>query len=142
MKQYLALVFLTSSLIGNCCSCTPLGKIDDKQYVEYALILRGKIIKVSETNFERIVTVKVKVYYKGNQTNDKIKIISPRQEGECGITPKVGEEWLMFTYFTNKSFYTNLCTRTKSMNPKALNYNKDELNNDLSFLESKLNNGS
>jgi hypothetical protein len=31
-------------------------------------------------------------------------------------------------------FYTNLCTRTKNLNPKAWNYNKEKIEADLSFL--------
>ncbi len=42
----------------------------------------------------------------------------------------------------SQKFNTNLCTRTKSMNPKAWDYNKEEINDNPLFLENKKKNGS
>ena len=84
-----------------------------------------------------MILIKVDTYYKGSQNKDTIKIVSPREAGDCGIFPKVGEHWLMFAYSAGNRFRTNLCTRTKNMNPKAWDYKKDELINDLDFLGNK-----
>jgi hypothetical protein len=134
MRPYLFIIGLLISYIGNCCSCNHLDKIDDEQYNQYSLILKGKVIKITLSSFERIIFLKVNAYYKGEQNKDIIKIISPRQEGECGILPKVGEYWLMFANTSGNKFRTDLCTRTKNMNPKAWDYKKDELKSDLDFL--------
>jgi len=88
-----------------------------------------------------MILIKVDTYYKGSQNKDTIKIVSPREAGDCGIFPKVGEHWLMFAYSTGNSFRTNLCTRTKNMNPKAWDYRKNELKDDLDFLENKIKKG-
>ena len=125
--------FLLLSLLTykpNFCSCVPPGPIDEQQYNEYSLIVKGKVAKVSVSNFE--------TNYKGKDGQSTVKITSPREEGECAIFPKVGEKWLMFAYADGKGYRTNICTRTKNMNPNAWNYRKDEINDDIKFLEAKL----
>jgi hypothetical protein len=126
----------------NYCSCIPLPPIDEQQYNEYNLIVKGRVAKISLNNFERTIDLIVETFYKGGQNKTKIKIMAPRQEGMCGIVPKVGEEWLMFAYTDKGRFRTELCTRTKNMNPKAWDYNKNEIINDLKFLEAKLKTNS
>jgi len=138
MRLYLLGITLLLSKISFCCSCVPLNEIDEQQYNQYSLIFKGKIIKVYEASLQRIILVKVDTYYKGEQKTRTIKITTPRQSGECGIFPKTGESWLMFAYVSRKEFMTNLCTRTKNMNPKSWNYNNVVLTEDLEFLERKL----
>ena len=135
----LLLIFslLTSKL--NYCSCTPLPPIDEQQYKEYDLILKGKVSKISVINSERMIDFAVETFYKGQQNKARIKITTPSQEGMCGIIPKVGERWLVFAYADKNGFHTELCTRTKNMNPKAWDYNKNEVTEDLKFLEAKRN---
>ena len=119
------------------CSCIPLVPIDDKQYNEYNLIVKGKVVNISESQFERSIYIKVDTYFKGKQKDSTVVIKSPSQSGECGIFPEVGEIWLMYAYTSEKAYRTNLCTRTKNMNPKTWNYRKEELKQDLEFLEAK-----
>ena len=110
----------------NFCSCAPPGPIDNQQYNKYTLIVKGKVAKVSATKFERTIYLTVEANYKGKGDESTVKIATAKQEGECGIFPKVGEKWLMFAYTDKKGYRTSLCTRTKSMNPKAWDYRKDE----------------
>jgi hypothetical protein len=137
-------LFLFSLLMqkSSYCSCIPLGPIDDKQYNEYNLIVEGKVSKVVVQNFERTIYLAAKTYYKGGNSQTIVKITTPSQEGECGIFPKVGETWLMFAYTNGKNYRTELCTRTKNMNPKVWNYNKDEIADDKKFLEAKITENS
>lgn len=137
MKWLLIALSLASPFIGNCCSCVALGKIDDKQYEEYSVILKGKITKVTENKSERIITIRVDKYFKGDQTKEVIEINTPKGSGMCGIFPNVGEDWLIFAYSSGEKFNTSLCTRTKTMNPKGWGYNKEVLDEDLRFLEDK-----
>src|SRR5215203_1038523 len=132
-------VFLYFLLLQNTdfCSCTPLGPIDDKQYNEYGLIIKGKVVKVTEEKFERAIYLSIDACYKGTKTKPLVKVISPSESGMCGIFPKKDENWLMFAYTDGKSYHTNLGTRTKNMNSKAWDYNKEELIADLKFLEAK-----
>ncbi|HZH95692.1 MAG TPA: hypothetical protein VEY06_07395 [Flavisolibacter sp.] len=140
----LHLFFLVSLLTHkpNYCSCSPLPPIDEQQYKEYNLIVKGRIANISLSSFERTVDLSVGTYYKGRQNKGNIKIKTPRQEGICGIVPKVGEEWLMFAYADKNGFRTERCTRTKSMNLKAWDHNKNEIIDDIKFLEAKLKTSS
>ena len=119
------------------CSCSLLPPIDDKQYEEYDLIAKGKVVKVSVKNWARTIYLNVKTYYKGGNKQSQIKIITSSTEGMCGIGPHVGEDWLIFAYTENKYYRTDICTKTKNLNPKAWVYNKEEIDNDIKFLEDK-----
>ena len=133
-------IFLISIFFGQiayCCSCVPLGVIDEKQYTEYSLIAKGKISKVVEGRFSRTIYLKVDTYYRGDQKERTIKIESPSASSMCGIFPTIGESWLIFAYTFEKTFKTHLCTRTKNMNSKAWDYRGEELKEDLEFLETK-----
>jgi len=48
----------------------------------------------------------------------------------------------MFAKAEGKGYRTTLCTRTKNMNPKAWDYRKDEITDDIKFLEAKLTTNS
>ncbi len=140
MKYLFLLSFLLLSSITYSCSCIPLGKIDEKQYREYDLIIKGQIIRIVDKNFARIIYIKVEKYFKGKQNITTIKVESPSQSGSCGIFPKIGEQWLVFAYKQSNGYNTSLCTRTKNFNPKAWNFRKDEIEDDLKFLDGKITN--
>lgn len=127
------------SHIGNWCSCISLGKIDEEQYNQYDIILKCTVLKITDGEWDKAIRVKVDAYYKGDSKKDTIDIISPVSSGMCGIFPLAGETWLIFANKENGKFRTHLCTRTKTMNPNAWDYNKDELEDDLKFLEAKRN---
>lgn len=122
------------------CSCTPPGPIDDRQYNSYQLIAKGKIESVTVNGFERTILFKADTCYKGGENQSRIKIITPKQEGACGLFPKTGEAWLIFAYADGPDFRTHLCTRTKNLDPKSWNYNQAEIENDTRFLEQKKKN--
>jgi len=138
MKYFFLFGLLLLSGVTYSCSCILLGKIDEKQYNEYDLIIKGKIIRLEEKNFARIIYIKVDTYFKGGQNTTTIKVESPSQSGMCGIFPKIGEQWLVFAYKKGNSYNTSLCTRTKNLNPKAWDFKKDGIDDDLKFLEGKL----
>lgn len=140
MKYIFLVSLLHLSSLTYSCSCIHLGKIDEKQYKEYDLIIKGKIIKLVENNSTRIIYIKVDTHYKGTQTSKIIQVKSPSQSGVCGIFPEIGEQWLVYAFKNRNGYNTNLCTRTKNLNPKAWNFNKYDINNDLKFLEGKLTN--
>lgn len=142
MKLSLLIFSLLFTQLVYCCSCDPLEKINDAQFNQYNIIFKGTVIKIQETTFEKIISFKVATYYKGQKKTDTIRIISPKQSGECGIFPKSGEQWLIFAYSSENKIRTNLCTRTKNMNARASDLDKETLKNDLDFLDSKLKRNS
>lgn len=138
MRYIFLFGLLLLSLAAAPCSCLSSGKINEEQYNSYNLIITGKVVKLVEKEFNRIIYIKVVKYFKGNKKTTIVKIETPVWQSACGITPKIGENWLLFAYKQGKIYTTNLCTRTKSMNDKAWNYNKSEIDDDLKFLESKI----
>lgn len=134
------LFFIFSLLVpkANYCSCVPLGPLDEKQYKEYDLIVKAKVIKTTVHNFEKTIYLSVDTYYKGGYEQKTLEISTPDRESICGITPTVNEVWLIFAYLLENNYETSLCTRTKNMNSKAWNYNKNEIVSDLKFLEAKI----
>lgn len=119
------------------CSCVPPPAMSDQQYDEYDLIVKGKIVSLSVKNGSRIISVHVITSYKGNSDKKLVIIKCPEQSGECGIFPKIDEQWLFYAYTNKNTFTTHLCTRTRTMNPKAWGYNEEALKDDLEFLEKK-----
>lgn len=138
MRIFLILFILFFSKAAYCCSCEPLGKIDDQQYNKYDAIFTGKVISIQKKQWMKEITVEIQIRFKGTLKFSKITITTSAQEGTCGISPKMGEEWLIFAYREREGFQTNLCTRTKNMNKKAWNYNKEELQQDIEYLNQKL----
>ncbi|MBL4752216.1 MAG: hypothetical protein JKY52_01265 [Flavobacteriales bacterium] len=138
MKNTLLILLALISLEGFCCSCIGFGEINEEQYNSYDLIVKGQIEKIEEGAWTRTIYVRIEKEYKGNVKSELVLITSPSQSGICGIFPKTGETWLMYANKSENTYSTDLCTRTKSLNPKAWNYNKEEIESDLVFLEKRL----
>jgi hypothetical protein len=141
MKHFLLSSLLFLSQAAYSCTCLPLGTIDKVQYNSYNLIVKGKITNVVDKDFVRFIYIRVDTYFKGKRKARIIIIESPSQSGMCSIFPKIGEQWLIFARKKDNVFYTNLCTRTINLNPKAWNYNKEKIDADLSFLNGIDNGG-
>ncbi|HWI94153.1 MAG TPA: hypothetical protein VNT20_22925 [Flavisolibacter sp.] len=135
MQLYFALLFLVP--FHTICDCEPLGKISEEQYNSYNIIFAGRVVGIKDGRLENVISFKVNTYYKGKQSRDTIKVFTPSSGASCGISPEIGEDWLVFTYYLDTKVKTMLCTRTKRMNSNSLDYEKEELGNDLKFLEAK-----
>jgi len=85
--SYFIFLFSLLTYKPNFCSCLPPGPIDEQQYNEYSLIVKGKVAKVSVSQFERMIYLTVETNYKGKDGRSTVKIATPRQEGMCGIVP-------------------------------------------------------
>lgn len=137
MRIIFLILCLLTFQAANCCTCLSLPRIDNEQYNKYDFIATGIAIRVEDDKWQRFIYLKVEKSYKSEKEKDTVQIISPNTEGECGITPEVGERWLVFAYTKDGKLHTSLCTRTKSMNPKTWNYDKAEIDDDIAFLEKK-----
>ena len=138
MRIALILFILLFSNAAYCCSCVPLDKIDDNQYKKYDVIFKGKVLSVTTTGATKEVVFEVATPFKGGDKMRKLTVKTEAHESECGISPKVGEVWLVFAYKEQNGFQTNLCTRTKNMDSKTWNYRKEELQQDIEYLNQKL----
>src|SRR6476619_4524117 len=96
MSLFLFIIYL--SFLKSHCTCVPLAAIDDKQYNQYNLIVKGKIVRMTMNEFSKTIYLAVDTLYKGQEQHKTIKISSPSSAGVCGIFPKVGEHWLVFAY--------------------------------------------
>jgi hypothetical protein len=138
MKNILLILLTLISFKGLCCSCINFGEINDKVYNSYDIIVKGQIEKVEEGELSRTIYIRIEKEYKGNIKSELISITSPSQSGMCGIFPKIGEVWLMYASKSESIYFTDMCTRTKNMNQNAWNYNKEEIESDLIYLEKRL----
>ena len=123
---------------GYSCSCIPHEQINDEQYNKYFFIFTGKVLSIKKTFGRKEVTFELQTLFKGTVKSKKMTIMTSAYESECDISPKIGEQWLVFAYNDSGEFTTNICTRTKSMNRKAWNYNKGEIQRDIEYLNQKL----
>jgi hypothetical protein len=138
MKNILLILFALINLEGLCCSCMDPGKINDEQYNSYDLIVKGEIEKIEDGEWTRIIYIRIEKNYKGSLDSKLVEISSPSQSGMCGIFPEIGENWLIYANNSNGTYSTGLCTRTKRLNDDAWNYNKEEIESDLTYLERRL----
>src|SRR5689334_20217783 len=120
------------------CNCLPLGEIDDIQYDQYQVIIKGKILKIFYDAHGKEYLIKIERNYKGVDSVSTVGISRPTTDGICGIDGMVGEYWLFFAYKDGKRLSTNLCTRTKTLEVKAWDYRKHDVENDLKFLEQRV----
>lgn len=136
---HLALILMLSLAGGvkNNCTCYYPEKLDDVQFNAYQLIITGKIIKIVPERYQTSLLIEVDRYYKGAKLPDTITVLTPSNEGVCGLTVHSGEKWLVFATRKDDQFYTTMCTRTKPMNLKDGDYRKQELQEDIKFLEAK-----
>ena len=137
LKFIYTLILLFVCTKGNCCSCRTVDIMDVKVFESYNLICTGIVLKVYEKDLQRIIIMKIDRLYKGSIRTKTVGIYTPRQEGMCGIFPKKGERWLMFAYGRKQYYETNLCTRSKTLNAKDKDYNKNDVESDLNFLEKQ-----
>ncbi|ELR68889.1 hypothetical protein C900_05669 [Fulvivirga imtechensis AK7] len=140
MKIITLTLLLLISYKGFCCSCQRPEKISNKDFNSYDLIVKGRIDKIDKGDRVNVIYVRIERRYKGVITGEAVTVSTPSQSGMCGISPQVGDTWLIFANSYKDSYITDICTRTKSLNPQAWNYRKQEVKDDLRFLERKLKN--
>jgi hypothetical protein len=120
------------------CSCPEVGKIDSTTFSFYNSIVLGEIIDVSSGNDSlEVITVLMKESYHGNNA-DTITILSPISVGACGIKPKVGQKWLLFSILSEDGLYTNRCSRSGNIDYSTYNRNSNrkykQIMEDLNYL--------
>lgn len=99
--------------LGDVCTCRDLGKIDYWQYSKYQLIIEGKVVEIQNEEFTKKINFEIIEIYKGNYLKDTAQINSHIDEGGCGISPFLNENWLIFAYWKDDGYKTTQCTRSK-----------------------------
>lgn len=131
------LILLFSSTSTPFCSCGEAGEITEEKYKAYDLVLRGEIVKIEPGEVDKTLIIRVKTLYKGENKSDLLEIKTPSLPGHCGLNAGPGDEWLFFAFSDAGKFSTNICTRSKNLDPDNYRYRfqKEEIENDLLFLE-------
>ena len=138
MKLIWTFIFLLTFNIGFSCTCESLGKIDKKQFNQYDLIATGKILSVDFGEFTQKIQVGIHSVFKGRIKKMTIVLSTSSQSGMCGIFPKTGEKWLIYSNRNGYEFSTDLCTRTQNMT-RVSEKNKGIIKRDLNFLKKNSN---
>lgn len=92
-----------------------MGKVDMPLYIQTEIIFTGKIIKVlnNKSLAENQITFEIKQGLKGLPAGKRIfDVNTPDYGGMCGISGKVGEDWLIWAYTNSGKVYTNICTHS------------------------------
>ena len=124
---------------GSSCSCPNVGDIDSTVYEFYSSIVLGEILKTWHSDSDSLLYIQVLVQesYHGNNP-DSIIIKTPRTIGACGITPQMGEIWLLFSVTYQNELYTNRCTRSGDMDLaryRPYERKPKQIKEDLAFLK-------
>jgi hypothetical protein len=141
MKNLLTILAIVLSMNNAfSCSCPGLTTIDSTVYNKYSSILIGKILSVDldTSNSIKLIGVLVKKNFHGTNTKgDTLYIATPLTIGACGLTPKIGESWLLFAVIQGNRLYTNRCSRSGNMDLasyQSFDRKKEQLKKDLEFL--------
>jgi antitoxin component YwqK of YwqJK toxin-antitoxin module len=122
MKLILALFLALVSLDTLACSCGGFKKVSAQDILYYDLILEGRVISVTEINSEdfypaeKRVLVKILNQYFGNYKSDTITITTGVGGGDCGLSFKSNEKWLIFANSNNDENYASLCSKSIKRN--------------------------
>ena len=115
--QLLCLFFL--SQISVACTCSPFSTLflTFSEIESYDLVIKGKVIGYDTLDWStKSIRVKVAKTYFGKAISDTVSILSHTQGSACGIFPKLGADWLFFSYNDSVGYRTSSCTRSASLN--------------------------
>ena len=107
---------LASSAEACRCKAPPPPK---EAAAEADAVFTGKVLKVGEpSDTGRAIQLEIESTWKGTE-GKKITITTPNESAGCGFTFEPGQSYLIYAYKSTdgekKTFETNLCTRTKSL---------------------------
>lgn len=131
---FLLITLLISIPIYPFCSCVELNSLDREEYNNYDLIVRGAVASIDVTEDPlKTITLEVKETYKGEMSEKRVKISTPRRLSYCGLNIGVDDEWIIYAYEKNGIFQTNICTRSTPVPPR--DFRGERLEEDLKFLK-------
>lgn len=128
------LIFFALLLSVKGFSCTCIGEISLKDELKVTdLVFVGKVISVKEiqvddnpkyssgSHVEFSYRFLVERVYKGQSKSDTIEIISPNEDGMCGVSFDLGKKYIVFSkkekiainHVNYSRFKTNTCSRTQ-----------------------------
>mgnify|MGYP000135570157 CR=1 FL=1 len=137
MKYLFSMLFAVAAFATYACSCANPGKMDDKQYESYDLIASGIIDGVEENGDVKVIFFRSTHFYKGGKNASGILLNTPLSSAACGISPNVGEEWLIYARNEGGELHVSLCSRTIVLKAEGMSGVPDRAKEDLVYLENK-----
>ncbi len=137
MKYLLSIVFIISAFVGYACSCANPGKMSDEQYAYYDFIAKGTIVGIETGEMENSISFQVGHLYKGAGQEKSVVLKTPSSSAACGISPNIGEEWLIFSARQDGELYVSLCSRTIVLKANGMTEMPERARQDLMYLDHK-----
>ncbi|CAN5178396.1 hypothetical protein BH09BAC3_BH09BAC3_00690 [soil metagenome] len=138
MRYPLLILFLSLVNSSFACTCINNKPLSDREFMGYNLVVKGTIVSIDTANGEKKILVRVIDIYKGAKGLSKILVVTAKDNTLCGIDPGVDETWLIYTLeMAQYNYYTDACTKSKSLEIKRSGAAAKELATELKFLEKK-----
>ncbi|WP_417612672.1 alpha/beta hydrolase-fold protein [Owenweeksia hongkongensis] len=137
MKYLFSFAFFISAIASYACSCANPGKMNNKQYEHYDFIATGVIDGIEEDDEVKMVFFNVSHSYKSRAELNDIVFTTPLSSAACGISPNVGEEWLIYATRHADGLHVSLCSRSIVLKAEGMSGVPDRAQEDLLFLENK-----
>lgn len=138
MRHLLLILFPFFINSGFACTCINNKPLSDKEFKGYNLVVKGKIVSIDTANGEKKILIRVMEIYKGSKDQSEILVVTAKDGNMCGIDPHVDETWLIYTLeMAQYNYYTDACTKSKSLDIKRTGAAAKELTAELKFLEKK-----
>ena len=138
MRLILLILFTSFLNISFACTCINNKPLSEKEFKSYNLVVKGKIVSIDTVNGEKKILIRVTDIYKGSKGQSEILIVTAKDNNLCGIEPRVDETWLIYTLeMAQYNYYTDACTKSKSLDMERSGAAAKELKTELKFLEKK-----
>ena len=138
MRYLLLILFISVFNVSFACTCINNKPLSDKEFRGYNLVVKGTIVSVDTAKGQKKILVRVIDVYKGSKGQSEILIVTAKDNTMCGIDPQVDETWLIYTLeMAQYNYYTDACTKSKSLDIKRSGADAKELKAELKFLEKK-----
>lgn len=122
MKHLFTCFFIILNSYVFACTCGIRGEASVKEYIDYDVIFRGRVVTIKENNSLRLgynnkeMVFEISESFKGDASK-RIIIYTSFQDASCGLSVDVvGCEWIIFAnrgIADNNLFYTSMCTPSK-----------------------------
>ncbi|CAN5376516.1 hypothetical protein BH10BAC4_BH10BAC4_19060 [soil metagenome] len=138
MRYLLLILFLSLLNTSFACICVNNKPLAEREFKGYNMVVKGTIVSIDTTDSEKKILVRVTDIYKGSKEQSEVLVVTAKDESMCGIQPRVDETWLIYTLeMAQYNYYTDSCTKSKSLDAKRSGAKAKELATELKFLEKK-----
>jgi hypothetical protein len=114
----LTIAVLFSAEFASACKCAPPPTVA-LSYDAATAVFIGKVEKIEEVRYQRVVTLRLIEGFKGTTTKT-ITLHTGSGGGDCGYGFLLNRSYLVYAGGTADDLGTNICSRTKSVGKASL----------------------